>query len=336
MTGRAVGRGVVTGASSGIGEATARRLAREPGRPARARGAARGAPARRWPSRSAVPRPRGGGPDRRRARPRAVLRARRGRATGGSTCSSTTPARRGGRTFADGGYANVERDDGAQLRRPGAPHRGAPAAAPRLGAERDRERVERRRTRGPRRVGRLCGQQVRARRLVRVAPPRGAPRTACTWGSSCPASSDRGLPGGRAAGAAAHPLDGVAPPSGWPRRSWTPARAAGRSATCPARTRWASFSPRSWLRTSPPPQVHAGGGAARPEFTEDAADAADPPPATPSPGWTDSGRFVSFACSVWSSPPRVTPMLTSSPGCWSSIALERSPESATRRGRPPT
>ena len=36
-----------------------------------------------------------------------------------------------------------EPDDGAQLRRPGAPHRGAPAPAPRVRAELDRERVER-------------------------------------------------------------------------------------------------------------------------------------------------------------------------------------------------
>ena len=99
---------VVTGASSGLGEATARLLAREHGaalvlvarREDRLRALAERARRQRQLLRRRPHR-------RRRARARA--RARRGAPRAGSTCSSTTPARRGAATFADGGWENVKR-----------------------------------------------------------------------------------------------------------------------------------------------------------------------------------------------------------------------------------
>ena len=127
---------LITGASSGIGEATARRLAREPGSLAGARRPPRGAAAAQLAARAG-----------RAARqlswpPTSSTRTRPSGSA--STCSSTTarlaPARqqrrrRLARALRRGRLRERAAHDGHQLRRPGAAHRGAAAAAARQRAQ---------------------------------------------------------------------------------------------------------------------------------------------------------------------------------------------------------
>ena len=146
---------LVTGASSGIGEATARRLAREPGAPAGAGRAARGPPA------GAGGRARRR--DRGRGRPAGRGRAAAHRARWSSGARSPRPAReqrrRGlARAVRRGRMGERAAAHGAQLRRGRAADRGAAATASPLGAELDRERREHR---GP---GRRAATRAATRR----------------------------------------------------------------------------------------------------------------------------------------------------------------------------
>ena len=225
---------VVTGASSGIGEATARRLAREPGaqlvlvarREERLRALAEslGVPA----GFVAVDLTSDGAP----AEVLRHVRDTHGRLdllVNNAGCGVARHLRRRR-------PREREPDHGAQLPRPGAPDRGAPPAAAGVGAQRDRERVERVRPRGPRRVGRLQRQQVRAGRLVGLALPGGARNRRARGAGAAGLRGHRGLPGGGAQGAHDHPLDGLQAGARGRRDRATPARAASPSATSRART----------------------------------------------------------------------------------------------------
>ena len=96
---------------------------------------------------------------------------------------------------------------GAQLRRRGAPHRGAAAAPARLGPERDRQRRQHRRPRLPRPHRLLQRQQVRPDRLDRLALRRGEAEPGARRHGAAGLRRDRGLPGYRAARESGHPLD---------------------------------------------------------------------------------------------------------------------------------
>ena len=157
---------LVTGASSGIGEATARRLASEPGcrlvlvarREDRLRALAESLPApATWVAADLTD-------EDAPARVAAHVEEHAGRLD--LLVNNAGASWRG--TLRRRGLGERPPDDGAQLRRRRPPHRGAAAAAAPLGAERDRQRRLDGRPDLAARRRRLLGQQVRADRLERL------------------------------------------------------------------------------------------------------------------------------------------------------------------------
>ncbi len=163
---------VVTGASSGIGEATARRLAAEPGwelvlvarREERLRDLAASLPGRA--SYVAVDVTAGDAP----GRVLAHVGEHHDRLDLLVNNAGSLLARRVRR----GGLRERPSHDGAQLRRRRAHDGGAAPAPAALGAELDRQRLQHRRPGLPRRGGRLLREQVRPGGLERLALRRGA------------------------------------------------------------------------------------------------------------------------------------------------------------------
>ena len=91
-------------------------------------------------------------------------------------------------------------------------------------------------------IRRVLGRQVRALRLERRALRRGGRARRSRRSGAARVRQDRGLPGHGATRQAPHPMARLARRNGWPRRSSRPAREGRPSATCPDRTTW-----RRWL-----------------------------------------------------------------------------------------